>query len=543
VLVSGAIALLATGALLDSPELAALGVTAVGLLSVLYLRFYPAAVLLWRRGLELVWTLERPAGDAAFYVGRGAQLRLSLRNLGARPLGVGSLRVFASSTLDIERPRTVALLSRSEVTSVVRLTPRQAGTWHVHGAALTLGDPLELFAVEAYFPTARAFQVLPPPIAAVGALPAADRPTTGAQLDRLGLHIARRRGLGGELRELREHVPGDPFKQIAWKATARTGRLMVRDVETTTLVTHQLLVDLGPTMRQGRPGNTKLDAAVDLCLAYAQAASAAGDRVGLITYDGRVLGEVRPGDGPAHRLRLLEPLLAATQPYDDDLTDVTDSELVVAVGRYLLHQDNVDTRVRQPPPAADSGWAHLVVSPGGDIYDLRVLFRAVSTALSGMKPAPLRAATTELAQLRQFCRMRGIELPARTGSEAGRRARGLAASLERVATGRGAQRIVVVSDLEGLDVGFPSVARAVRLVRRRGHPLLCAAPSARLFGGAAAIRDGVVAEIVFWDEQRREQSAWHRLASLGVRVLPVGPRDAARTLVSGRPNTTVRKSA
>ena len=41
----------------------------------------------------------------------------------------------------------------------------------------------------------------------------------------------RRRGEGTELYELREHVSGDPFKRIAWKASARRGRLMVREFE------------------------------------------------------------------------------------------------------------------------------------------------------------------------------------------------------------------------------------------------------------------------------------------------------------------------
>ena len=33
------------------------------------------------------------------------------------------------------------------------------------------------------------------------------------------------------LRELREHQPGDPFRRIAWKASARRGVLLVRDFE------------------------------------------------------------------------------------------------------------------------------------------------------------------------------------------------------------------------------------------------------------------------------------------------------------------------
>ena len=45
----------------------------------------------------------------------------------------------------------------------------------------------------------------------------------GALHEQVGLHHVRRRGLSGELREIREHTHGDPFKFIAWKATARRG--------------------------------------------------------------------------------------------------------------------------------------------------------------------------------------------------------------------------------------------------------------------------------------------------------------------------------
>jgi len=513
--------LLGLGALAGSAEVAVAGLTVWTMLMVLYLRFYPAAILVWRRGLELVWTLERPDGDGAFYVGRVARLKLSLRNLSNRPLGVGSLRVVASTTLAVDEPERVELGPAREVSVEARVIPRQAGTWHLHGAALTMADPLGLFSLEAYFPSARAFQVLPRPTTRL--LPSSARPTGGAHYERVGPHTARLRGLGGDVRELREHVPGDPFKQIAWKATARVGRLMVRDLETSTPLTHHLLVDLGSSMRTGEPGLTKLDAAIELAAAYAAQSLAAGDRVGLVTYDGRIHSEIRPNDGPAHRHRLLEPLLAAVHAVDEDQTELTDSELVAAVGRYLLHQEGVDTRLLHAPALDDPRWAHLAASPSGELYDLRVIFRAVTAAVAHVRLAPVTASTSDLSRLRQFCRLRGIELPPRRTSEAGRRARGLGQALERVASGRGVQRIVVVSDLEGLELGFEDVSRAVRLSRRRGHQLLCAAPTARLFGGAAPADDSLVAEVVFWDEQRREQKAWQRLGAVGVRVIPVGP--------------------
>ncbi len=51
----------------------------------------------------------------------------------------------------------------------------------------------------------------------------------------------------GELtRAVRDHRAGDPLRQVHWPATARHGRLMVRDLEQPAERSVQLVVDLGP---------------------------------------------------------------------------------------------------------------------------------------------------------------------------------------------------------------------------------------------------------------------------------------------------------
>src|SRR4029079_12245187 len=94
------------------------------------------------------------------------------------------------------------------------------------------------------------------------------------------------------------------------------------------------------------------------------------------TYDGRIVAEVKANDGPVHRLRLLEPLLEAMTVVDEDLTELTDSELVTAVARYLLYQEGVDTRLAATPAIDDPAWAHLASSPAGERLDLAPLFTA-----------------------------------------------------------------------------------------------------------------------------------------------------------------------
>src|SRR5262249_12752502 len=181
----------------------------------------------------------------------------------------------------------------------------------------------------------------------------------GAGDERAGSHALGLRGLGGELRELRDHLPGDPFKQIAWKATARTGRLMVRELERETLITHYLLVDLAPSMREGGPGRARLDHAVELAVAYARGALEAGDRVGLATSAPAVAPHLPPGDGPLQRMRITERLMEALHPIDEEGTELTDGELVALVARYLRHQESFDARLPAPPPIDDPAWSHI----------------------------------------------------------------------------------------------------------------------------------------------------------------------------------------
>lgn len=77
---------------------------------------------------------------------------------------------------------------------------------------------------------------------------------------------------------------------------------------------------------------------------------------------------------------------------------------------------------------------------------------------------------------------------------------------------------MIVSDLEDLELGFDDVARAIRLVRRRGHQLVCVVPAPPV----ADVPLPELRELVSWAESRRARAAWRRVAALGVRVIPIG---------------------
>ena len=114
------------------------------------------------------------------------------------------------------------------------------------------------------------------------------------------------RSLGGslDLREVREYVPGDEIRHVHWKATARTGALMVRDYIDPNQPRFTVLLD-------SRPGE-HVESAVDLAASLAVAAAGEGHRCRLVTSCGVDL----PTSGTPGAVRELLDLLCLLHPAD-----------------------------------------------------------------------------------------------------------------------------------------------------------------------------------------------------------------------------------
>lgn len=544
-----ALLFLVVGALHGTPPLVGLAGAILTLLVALYLGFYPTAILLRRKKIELSWWV--PPGDqpgGALAADRPFQLHLAFRNHGSRKLRVLSTNILAASTLQIdERPSaTVKRGQQVEVTTTIK--PLAAGYQVLHGAALTFGDALGLFDIEAFFPNPIAVKVFPRVIAVRGQ---PVRAVGGALHEQVGQHHVRRRGLSGELRELREHNHGDPFKFIAWKATARRGRLMVRDLENEIVTNHMALIDVGAGMRTGIVGRTPLDWASDSVAALAKAAIANGDRIGVVGFDTRTVVELAADTGYHHYLQLVDKLLDVRSIVDEDLTDVTAGELVALVARYLAHQEAVDVRVKLAPPLDDPRWSSIQAGPDGQLYDVaatgRLCRRLIDMMLGNEKARDKRARVQpivepdgQLAPLRQLCRLRGIELPYRPSWEHGKRAVGLAAAVERAVAGGRPDVVVVISDLAGLAEDDTRAIRAIARLRKAAGTVVVLAPSPSAFLPPAATPHGRrVRELMVRDARAAIEPGRRLLVRHGVTVVEGSPADSLDRLI-GNGRTRLR---
>jgi uncharacterized protein (DUF58 family) len=538
-----ALLFLVLGSIIGSPPLVGLAGTILSVLLAMYLAFYPTAILLRRKKIELSWWV--PPGDqpgGALSVDRAFQLHLAFRNHGSRKLRILQTNILGASNLVIdEKPSaTVKRGMQVEVTTTVK--PLAAGYHVLHGAALSFGDALGLFDIEAYFPNPIAVKVFPRTMALRGQ---PMRAIGGALHEQVGMHHVRRRGLSGELRELREHSHGDPFKFIAWKATAKRGQLMVRDLENEIVTTHVVMLDVGAGMRSGTPGRTPLDWACDATAAVAKAAINSSDRVGLVCYDTRPIVELAADTGHHHYLQLVDRLLDTRTLVDEDLTDVTAGELVALVARYLAHQEAIDVRIKVAPPLDDPRWTAIQAGPDGQLYDVaatgrlcRRLIDMMSADKSG-KPSVARAANivesdSQLAPLRQFCRMRGIELPYRTAWEHGRRSHGLTTAVERaVAHGR-PDVVVLISDLSGLGEDESRTIRAIARLRKASGTVVALVPAPSAFLPTATTAHGQrVRELMTRDQRAAIEPGRRLLQRHGILVVEGSPFDSLDRLLGG----------
>lgn len=538
-LLGTALLFLLVGALHGAPPLVAMAGLVLTVLLALYLVFYPTAILLRRKKIELSWWV--PPGDqpgGALGADRPFLLHLAFRNHGSRVLRILRTNILAGTGLQLDEKPSASVSKGMQVEVTTKIVPLAAGYHVLHGAVLTFGDALGLFDIEAFFPNPIAIKVFPRTVALRGA---AVRATNGALHEQVGLHRVRRRGLSGELRELREHTHGDPFKFIAWKATAKRGQLMVRDLENEIVTTHVVLADVGAGMRAGQLGKTPLDWTLDATAALARTALGSSDRIGFVAYDTRVIAELPPDTGHHHYLQLVDRMLDARTIVDEDLTDVTAGELVALVARYLAHQEAVEVRVKLAPPLDDPRWSTIQAGPDGQLYDVaatgEVCRRLVKSMLGRDEKRARLAAVVEpdsqLAPLRQFCRLRGIELPYRTAWQHGQRGAGLTLAIERVVATAGRPDVVVmISDLAGIAEEEQRAIRALARLRRAAGSIVCLVPSPTAYLPAATTVHGRrVRELMVRDARSQTEAGKRLLVRHGITVVEAAPTDSLDRLI------------
>lgn len=142
----------------------------------------------------------------------------------------------------------------------------------------------------------------------------------------LGQQLVRAPGQGMEFFGLREYMPGDPLKEVNWKASARSKNLVVNQRERETVADVTIFLDAREIAGYGRADDNALlwsaRATASLTVFFLQRM----DRVRLAAYGADKLDALEPDGGERHFYRVMERLTdtqaGGKRPFADAVHDV-----------------------------------------------------------------------------------------------------------------------------------------------------------------------------------------------------------------------------
>jgi uncharacterized protein (DUF58 family) len=262
-------------------------------------------VLAPRSGAGLHVQREAPP---AFSLGQTGQVGYRWRNDGHRRARLRVRELRPEVLGGIQAPRAIVVPAGVQVRESLAAIPLRRG--HETAGSLTIDSlgPLGLgvrrFAIE-----------LPWEVRVYPALTSLRRQAAVAQALRrreLGRRPHRRLGEGRSFESLREFVPGDDPRHLDWKASARRGKMILRQFEAERRQQVLLVLDAGRLLTADIAGVARMDYVVQAALELAYAAAQYDDNIGIMVFADGVRSFVAPQRGR----RGLKPVL-------DVLSEVT----------------------------------------------------------------------------------------------------------------------------------------------------------------------------------------------------------------------------
>jgi uncharacterized protein (DUF58 family) len=362
-------------------------------------------------GFEMLWQEQRRLARVG--VGEPLELRAEVRNRDDRAARYVGLRSLHSPHLDVElEPRSGEVPAGGRLSVSVKVTGRRVGRHGLYGLSLEVQGGPGLYEVPLTFANPFGVEVLPRTYATRTRSAIGGRSRSHAEAGRPGMQP---RG-GYDLREIREYRAGDPFKRLAWKASARRGQLMVREFDLEERDVVWMVLDASVELWAGDSGKAPLDIAIESAAAIAERHLEQGNRVGLAIVGARRLAWLPPASGAAHAARLMTALSFETGCHDADRSGLDEAEVGLRVLEHLRPLE---------PQLVDN------VRPG----DLERLSRRANLVVPRcpFKLETPQASSPREGILRRYMTGFGIETPARLEPDRARTDATLVAALKEIA--------------------------------------------------------------------------------------------------------------
>lgn len=266
--------------------------------------------ILFSRGAKV--HAERDLEMQRVYEGDGTSVRVKLANPGRRLVFVEA-RDRLPRQLKVEKGASyayVALPAGGEDELRYDVNGPMLGVYEIGPTDVRLEDPFGLFHEERSLGSGAPFWVLPRrEDLRKAAL------TSNLPMPLLGDHQVNRPGDGFDFFALREYAPGDTLRSVNWKASARSGKMMVNQMMRTTAAEVLILHDARGVTAAGPEDRSPRVVLARACASLVELAYAKRDNARLILYSDHVR-ELEPQ--PADRMiPLVLETMAELQPKGD----------------------------------------------------------------------------------------------------------------------------------------------------------------------------------------------------------------------------------
>ncbi len=264
--------------------------------AALLLALLAEGVIAHRIGLRI-----RRRLPAVGYLGRTLPSTLIVENPLPVPMRLETADCHAEGLRPLTAERRWAIAPGGEASAAAALTPQRLGTLHWERLDVRVLGRFRLAWWHRRLALPADVRITPDHLGA--------GPHRGGSTAR-GRHRLPSPGEGLELFGLRRYQPGDPVRDMDWKATARRGVPVVRVRETDEAISLVLAVDAGrgSTLRSG--SLARLGHYVNVAARLAEAALDQGDEVALVTYADAPLSSLPAVRGIAGLRRIRDGLTA-----------------------------------------------------------------------------------------------------------------------------------------------------------------------------------------------------------------------------------------
>ncbi|WP_027340374.1 DUF58 domain-containing protein [Halonatronum saccharophilum] len=326
--------------------------------------------------------VKRELSKDRIFRGEESLIRIQIKNKGIWPIFWLAYNVDVPVKLALPlKTRITSLLPKGEIDFEYKLDGKRRGLYKLGKLSLEIGDPLD-FNVNTTKYDDEVILIVYPNIFALDSLGLPSRIAFGDTLWPQRIYQD-----PSSFRGLREYQLGDPLKDVYWPATASSGKMMVKEYESTVTIQNMIFLNLDLQDYDIRKVDLKKEFAIEVVASIAHYLTRVDQIIGFGTNGKDLVNEinlVRPAQGDGQLMKIMELLACLDFSEGDSFLDTIDEGYKhLSPGSTVILISEIDTEelVKKALELCHKGLNVVIILVGGEVLHPEYLNRAYTESL------------------------------------------------------------------------------------------------------------------------------------------------------------------